>query len=196
MLTLALATVPDTQMAPELDQEERIELAIKALRDDTIPSQRRAALLYNIPRITLQDRFNGKRSAREAQQSQQRLSVQEEESIKRCITTMTSWGWPASIKYLQNLTIGLLQAKGDYKPLGQHWYKNFLARHPDFKAAWSRTLDQSRRDATDHTILQDWFKLYRDTCATYGIPIDDQYNMDEKDFMKGIGDAIKVLIPL
>jgi hypothetical protein len=67
MLTLALTTVPDTQMAPELDQEERIELAIKALRDNTIPSQRRAALLYNIPRTTLQDRFNGKRSAREAQ---------------------------------------------------------------------------------------------------------------------------------
>ena len=37
MLILALATVPDTQMAPELDQEERIQLAIKALRDGTIP---------------------------------------------------------------------------------------------------------------------------------------------------------------
>jgi hypothetical protein len=48
---------------------------------------------------------------------------------------MTSWGWPVSIKYLKSLAVGLLQAKGDYEPLGQHWYKNFLARHPDFKAA-------------------------------------------------------------
>jgi hypothetical protein len=53
MLILAPAAVPDTQMAPELDQEERIQLAIKALRDGTIPSQRRAALLYNIPRTTV-----------------------------------------------------------------------------------------------------------------------------------------------
>jgi hypothetical protein len=44
--------------------------------------------------------------------------------------------------------------------------------------------------------LQDWFKLYKDTCTTYDIPIDDQYNMDEKGFMKGIRDAIKVLIPV
>jgi helix-turn-helix, Psq domain len=90
VLTLALAAVPDTRMALELNQEERIQLAIKALQDGTIPSQRRAAVQYNVPRSTLQDRFNGVRSAREAQQSQQRLSVEEEESIKRCITTMTS----------------------------------------------------------------------------------------------------------
>jgi 20S proteasome alpha/beta subunit len=53
MLILARATVLDTQMAPELDQEERIQLIIKALRDGTIPSQRRAAFLYKIARTTL-----------------------------------------------------------------------------------------------------------------------------------------------
>jgi len=183
-------------MASELDQEERIQLAIKALQDGTIPSQRRAALLYNIPRSTLQDRFNGKRSAREVQQSQQRLSVQEEESIKRCITTMASWGWPVSIRYLKSLAIGLLQDKGDNEPLGQNWYKRFLARHPDLMTKWSRSLDQSRKDATDHTTLQHWFQLYQETCAKYGIADDDQYNMDEKGFMKGIGDDVKVLIPV
>jgi hypothetical protein len=36
--------------------------------------------------------------------------VQEEESIKRCITTMTAWGWPASIKYLKSLATDLLKA--------------------------------------------------------------------------------------
>jgi hypothetical protein len=146
-------------MPSEVNLEERIQLAINALHDGTVLSQRKAALLYNVPRTTLQDRFKGKRSAREAQQSQQRLSAQEEESIKRCITTMTAWGWPASIKYLKSLATDLLKAKGDHNPLGQHWYKNFLVRHPDLKAAWSRNLDQSRKDTTDYTILQDWFKL-------------------------------------
>ena len=112
--------------------------------------------------------------------------MQDEESIKRCITTMTSWGWPVSIRYLKSLTIGLLQAKGDHEPLGQNWYKRFLARHRDLKAAWSRSLDQSRKDATDYTILQDWFNLYQQTCTTFGISDDDQYNMDEKSFAKGI----------
>jgi hypothetical protein len=183
-------------MASGLTREERVQLAIKALEDGTISSQRKAGIQFNIPQSTLQARIQGRRSAREVQQCQQRLSVQEEDSIKRCIHTMTSWGWPVSIKYLKSLTIGLLQARGDYEPLGQHWYKNFLARHPDLKTAWSRSLDQSRKDATDYTILQDWFKLYRETCATFGISDEDQYNMDEKGFMKGIGDDVKVLVPI
>ena len=99
-LILALIVASDTSMASQLTQEERIQLAIKALQDGTIPSQRQAALIYNVPRGTLQHRFHGRRSAKEYNQSQQRLSVQEEASIKRCIATMTSWGWPVSIKYL------------------------------------------------------------------------------------------------
>ena len=186
----------DTSIPSQLTQEEKIQLAIKALQDGTIPSQRKAAIIYNVPRTTLQQRFHGRRSAKESQQSQQRLSVQEEDSLKRCIITMASWGWPVSIKYLKSLTIGLLHAKGDNEPLGQHWYKNFLARHPDLKATWSRSLDQSRKDAIDYPTLQDWFKLYRDTCVTFGIADDDQYNMDEKGFMKGIGDDVKVLVPV
>src|SRR2546423_5021163 len=142
-LIFALTTASDTQMPSELNVEERIQLAIKALQDGTGPSQRRAAYLYNVPRTTLQARFHGRRSAKESQQSQQRLSVQEQDSVKRCILTMASWGWPVSIKYLQSLTIGLLRAKGDHEPLGQHWYKNLLARHSDLKAAWSRSLVSS-----------------------------------------------------
>ena len=109
---------------------------------------------------------------------------------------MTSWGWLVSIKYLKSLAVGLLQAKGDYEPLGQHWYKNFLTRHPDLKAAYSRSLNQSRKDAIDYPTLQDWFKLYQETYATFGILEDDQDNMDEKGFMKGVRDDVKVLMPI
>jgi hypothetical protein len=65
-LILALTTASDTQMASEINLEERIQLAIKALQDGVIPSQRKAVFLFNIPKTTLQDRFNGKRSAKEA----------------------------------------------------------------------------------------------------------------------------------
>jgi hypothetical protein len=58
-------------MASQLIQEEKVQLTIKALEDGTIPSQRKAALIYNVPRATLQHRH----SAKESQQSQQRLSV-------------------------------------------------------------------------------------------------------------------------
>jgi uncharacterized protein YukE len=64
---------------PSLLRKKRYSLQSKALQDATIPSQRKAAIIYNVPRTTLQQRFHGRRSAKEFQQSQQRLSVQEEE---------------------------------------------------------------------------------------------------------------------
>lgn len=122
--------------------------------------------------------------------------MQEEDSIKRCITTTTSWGWPVSIRCPKSLFASLLQAKGDHESLGQHWYKNFLTRHPDLKTAWFRSLDQSRKEARAYSTLQNRFKLYRETCVTFGISDKDQYNMDEKGFMKCIGDDVKVLVPV
>jgi hypothetical protein len=38
------------------------------------------------------------------------------------------------------------------------------------KAMWTRVLDQSRKDAVDHSTLQHWFELYRETCVRFGIP--------------------------
>lgn len=176
--------------------EDRIQHAIRAIQADPRLSIRKAANLFNAPYSTLQARISGRRPAQEVQQAQQRLSIHEEAAIEKCVITMTSWGWPMTIKYLESLARNLLIAKGDYQPLGQNWYKNFLARHPGLKTKWSRSLDQSRKDATDHNILQEWFKLYNEVCAIYGIANEDKYNMDEKGFSKGIGDNAKVLIPV
>ncbi len=176
--------------------EDRIQLAIQALEAGTVSSQRKAAHQFKIPPSTLRDRINGVRSSQAYHQSLQRLTVEEEEAIKRCLCTLTAWGWPATIRYLKSLALGLLRAKGDQEPLGHNWYKNYLKRHLDLKATWSRTLDQARKDAVNHATLEQWFKLYEQTCIRYGISASDQYNMDEKGFMKGIGDDPKVIIPV
>ena len=181
---------------PSLPPEERVQLAIKALHAGSISSQRKAAEHFNIPRSTLQERLKGRRPAKELHQAQQRVTPEEEDAIKRTLITMTAWGFSSTIRYLRSLAVGIQEARGDYEPLGQHWYKHYLARHPDLKAVWSRNLDQSRKDAVDHSTLQHWFELYQDTCAKYGIPPADQYNMDEKGFMKGISDNNKVIIPV
>ncbi|KAN0086548.1 hypothetical protein V8E54_000236, partial [Elaphomyces granulatus] len=137
-----MATViPDTS---SLTKEQRYDLAVESCQSGATPSLRQAALLFNVNRATLTNRLQGKTTAKEFCQTRQRLSVQEEESIKRCLYTLTAWGWPASIYYLKSLATCMLSAKGDLKPLGQNWHKAFLQRHPDLKARWSRNLDQSR----------------------------------------------------
>lgn len=89
----------------------------------------------------------------------------------------------------------ILTAGGRPAELGQHWYKNFLARHPELKSQFSRSLPQCRKDAEDPKIFKNWFELYASTVAIYGIAAEDQYNMDEKGVAMGVGDSSKVLIP-
>ena len=89
--------------------------------------------------------------------------------MKRCLYTLTAWGWPATIFYLKFLATSMLVAKGDLQPLGQNWYKAFLRRHPDLQAMWSRNLDQCRQDASQHSILSAWFDLYKKAFSDYEV---------------------------
>ena len=92
------------------------------------------------------------------------------------------------------MTKSLLEAKGDSKPLGHHWYKNFMNRHPQYRTKFKRNLDQSRKDASHPKILKEWFELYMTTRAKYGVADEDIYNMDEKGFAMGIADSSKVIV--
>jgi hypothetical protein len=138
-----------------MDRESRLQLAIRAVRTEECKSIREAAKLFDISRSTLQDRLNGRQDNQTAKQPFQRFSVEEEASIKRCILQMSSWGWPMTIEAINALAGSLLQKKGDREPLGHNWYKHFLSRHPTLKTHRSRTLDQSRKDASEYTILQE-----------------------------------------
>jgi hypothetical protein len=68
---------------------------------------------------------------------------------------MPSWDYPPRIQYPKSIAKHLLEEKGDYQPLGNHWYQNFLARHPELKTKYSRNLEQSRKNETNLEIIQD-----------------------------------------
>jgi helix-turn-helix, Psq domain len=69
-------------MESELTKEQRLELAVKAVRERSVPSVRQASYLFNVNRNTIHNRLKGKWTAKELQQARQRLSIQEGESIK------------------------------------------------------------------------------------------------------------------
>jgi hypothetical protein len=178
-----------------MDRETRIERALRDIRDGTISSVRKAADLYEIPRTTLQARMNGAQPHSKAHITFQKLSPIEEDSIERSCKLLYGWGWPMTIAAIEGFAKQLLLAKGITEPLGNHWYQNFLLRHPNLKLSRSRTLDEARKDASHLEVLQGWFTLYTATKFAYGVADEDIYNMDEKGLMKGIGDNSKVIIP-
>jgi hypothetical protein len=179
----------------EDDQERRLLAAIALFRAEPHRSIRSLAYEFKIPRSTLQDRLKGKRSIKTFASGRQRLTTHEEASIYRMAVQMASWGWPISIHGLRGFVEDLLKARGDYEPLGVNWYSRFLDRHPELKLFQSRVLDQARQTAANYQTLASWFDLYITTKLRYGIADNDEYNMDEKGVMKGIGDAVKVIIP-
>jgi hypothetical protein len=178
-----------------MDQERRIQAAIAALSDGSVPTVLSASKIFNIPRSTLKDRLKGRPSAKARQQARQRLTTQEEDAIVKSIHTLTTWGWPMSIHWLESFTTSLLKKKGDDSPLGHNWYLRFLTRHPELRTKWSRCMDQQRKDASEYETVDKWFQLFQATCLQYGVCSEDIYNMDEKGFMKGIGEDAKVIIP-
>ena len=65
--------------------EERLQLAIAAINDGTVPSVRQAANLFGVPRSTLRSRLDGSQSHNTAYQRYQRFSAAEEASINHIL---------------------------------------------------------------------------------------------------------------
>ncbi len=87
----------------------------------------------------------------------------------------------------------LLQAKADYKELGVNWNSGFLERQPALQSKYSQTLDQDHYLAEDPEIIQQWFDLYRSIKAEYRVLDKNTYNMDENEYMLGVGGSSKVV---
>jgi hypothetical protein len=188
-------SLPSTLAPPRiLDKHQRMELALKAKRENPERLNADCAREYGVSYSTFCHRFNGRPSIQDKATDQQRLTVIEEQGIIRWLTQLLDWGWPASVAQLQEMASHLFRYRNDYKPLHDQWYSDFLERYPDFKLKWSKAYDQARKDASDIDTFQHWFELYKATVDKYGIAEPDRYNMDEKGFAMGIIGSKKIIV--
>ncbi len=187
-----MALDQSTKSIPDIST--RYTLVLADLDNDPSVSLRQIAQIYGLPRSTLQHRWKGRQSAETFHAHRQRLSPHEEDALIRWLDTMTAWGWPPRIKQLEVMAKHLMEAKGDRDPIGQHWYKNFLKRHPEFRTRYSGNLNQNRKDAGNLDSIKEWFTLYNSMRIQHGIADSDMYNMDEKGFAMDIADSFRVLV--
>jgi hypothetical protein len=180
---------------PELSTAERIDTAFNAWKEanGTI-SLRKAAKQHGIGFGTLQARSKGSTSRESANQAKQRVSVQEEEAIRRWILQLGAWGWPPLVSQVNRMAIEVLKAKGDTEPLGHNWHSRFLDRHPDLRSRFVPPLDKERLVATDPEQIQRYFELFAKVKAEKKIHDDDVWNMDEKGVMMGVIAKVRVVV--
>ena len=180
---------PDLESLP---YEDRIILAVQAIKHDASISQRRAAAIYNVSESTLRTRRAGTASRRDTYANSSRLQRHEEETVVQCIRKLDARGFAPTLSYVREMANQLLAARGGGQ-VGENWACRLVRRKPEIKAQITRQRDHQRVLCSDPAIISPWFDLIRNVKAKHGILDEDTYNFDETGFQMGVGGSVKVV---
>jgi hypothetical protein len=177
-----------------IEQEGRLLLAIKAIKDGKYPSAAAAARSFDIPVSTLKARINGRESATEKRHNRFIFTEIEEGSIEKWLLDMDSRGAALTLPMLRDMANLLLYArKTTPSTVGNHWPAEFIKRRPNLSTRFSRKYDYQRALSEDPRIIKPWFDLVQKTIEKWGIVSDDIFNFDESGFAMGIGATQKII---
>jgi hypothetical protein len=177
--------MPQQRDAQQSYTEGTLHLAILAIDQKQIKSEKRAAATFHIPRTTLQARRAGIQPRRDCQPNSKKLIKAEEEAIIKHILQLDSRGFAPTRDMVRDMANNLLNERGG-KPAGKNWPDNFIKRTPALKTRWSRPYDRQRALNEDPRVISPWFSLIQSVKEKYGILDEDTYNFDETGFMMGV----------
>jgi len=176
--------------------EERIQLALKAVtingfRPNGRPwlSLREAAKAYQVKKTTLTERFNGRKTKKEAHEHEKTLTFAAEEALVEWIKEMGRRGVP-----LHASAVAKHASVISGNNVGEHWVQRFRVRHPELKAKWTSGLERCRAQALNPTAVADFYDTLHDMIEKHDIPKENIYNMDEKGIQLGVGGRVLALV--
>lgn len=164
-----------------LPREDRIILAIQAMRLDASMSQRRAAATYNVPESTLRDRRASQTSRRDTQPNRLKITKAEKETIIQYIRKLDARGFAPTFTYIRSMANQLLAVRGGGE-VGVNWVYRLIKRRSEIKSQVTRLRDHQRILCSDLAVISPWFDLVRNVKAKYSILDQDTYNFDETGF--------------
>ena len=183
--------------------ENLIERGIQGIKTGLYTSIRNAAKSLEIDRSTLTYRYEGRQSRVVAHQNQQNLSESEELALTKWISTSTVIGTPPSYKTIREMADQIRQNRVHsinerifYPPLGKNWVGNFMKRHPQFKATYTRRIEASRIEQSTEERCKNWLDAVSEVLREHNIPASNVYNMDETGFNVGVAKTGRIVIDL
>jgi hypothetical protein len=199
MRTFAKTTPPSTtrHMSQQLDleslsREDRVILALQAIKSDKSISQRRAASLYNVHESTLRNQHTRTTSRRNIQPNSSKLQKHEEEAVIQYIRKLDAQGFAPTLAYVRDMANQLLASRNGSE-VGINWAANLVRRKPTIKSYITRQRDHQRVLCSNIAVISPWFNLVHNVKAKYSILDEDTYNFDETGFQMGIGGSVKVV---
>ncbi|KAJ3566248.1 hypothetical protein NPX13_g7210 [Xylaria arbuscula] len=149
-------------------------------------SLRKASREYGVPRTTLQDRIMGVRPKTIAYRDRQKLSVVQEDTLARWVTTQSSLGQHPDHQELRRYALEMLKAAGEPEQLGKRWVNRFLRRYPLIRVMRKRAIDFRRINGATPDVIRSWFQKLA-ILAVQAIKPENRYNFNEADIMEGHG---------
>jgi hypothetical protein len=110
-----------------LSREDRIDLAIKAIKSDTSLSTKRAAAIYDVPRSTLRTRRAGTTSRRDSQPNSSKLTKYKEGAIVQYIQKLDARGFAPTLGYVRDMANQLLAVRNGGQ-VGEKWASNLSSQ--------------------------------------------------------------------
>jgi len=138
--SILMSQQPDLELLP---REDRIILAIQAIKSDALLSQRRAAIIYNVSESTLRTRRAKTTSRRNSHPNSSKLQRHEEETIVQYIRKLNARGFAPTLSYVREMANQLLAARGGGQ-VGEKWARNLVRRKPAIKSQITRQRDHQR----------------------------------------------------
>jgi hypothetical protein len=129
--------------------------------------------------------MNGHTSIRDRRPALQKLTKLEEEVIVQYILNLDSRGFAPRLASVEDMANYLLKTRGG-KRVGKLWAHRFIQRRQELKTRFNRVYDFQRALCEDPKLIGDWFWLYQNMRAKYGVVDTDIYNFDETGFMMGV----------
>ena len=108
-------------------KEDMVILAIKALKDDPKLKVGTAAKIYDVDRMTLTRRRDGKPARYDTPANSRKLTDLEEQTIVRYIVELCARAFHPRLCYVEDMANRLLRER-DAPPVGKRWAYNFIKR--------------------------------------------------------------------
>jgi 4-hydroxybenzoate polyprenyltransferase len=121
-----------------------------------------------------------------AAQSQQRLSIEQENHLSQWILSQESLVVSLTHSQIKEFVQRLLILKGDLNLLSKRWIQAFIRRNPILKTKRTGNVDSAQVNSATTQIIRAWFQ-YLVLPKVLVIKPENRYNMDEAGIMEGLG---------
>jgi|SRR5882757_3329106 len=178
----------EASKANEASLQRALAAYQEALASNEVLSVREAARRFNVPKTSLQERINGRRSILESNAERSWLDDTESKVIVDELIRSAAQGFPDTKHHLRRRVNAVIQDKlGDPSfHVGEKWVDRWLEKWGKWLSTyWSTSLYTVRAKALNPEVIEDYFQKVQETISKYKIDPDCLWTMDESSFIFG-----------